>query len=68
MITIDRKQAEDLLGHSELVNSKLNQDKKELCITLKLSDGKTVLMKYNISNKIKSYFLKQIDGQLKPKR
>ncbi len=58
MKTIDRQQAEDLLVHYELVNSQLNQDKKELCITLKLSDGKKVLMKYNISNKIKSYFLK----------
>jgi hypothetical protein len=57
MKTIDRKQAEELLLKSKVSNSELNHNKKEICINLNLLDGKTVLIKYNISAKSKSYYL-----------
>lgn len=57
MKNINRQQAEELLLKFRVSNSELNHDKKEICINLNLSNDKTVLIKYNIPNKTKSYYL-----------
>lgn len=56
MESIDRTQVEDLLDKFKVSFTELNQDKNEICIILKLSNGKTVLMKYNIHDKTKRYY------------
>ena len=57
MIEISRDEAETLFLKHEVINSRLNQSKRELNIHMTLSDQSTCLIKYNLTTHTKSYFV-----------
>ncbi len=57
MKKITRKQAEQLLLNSDVINSKVEQNKNELRVSMSLAGNKSCLVKYDIKNHTKSYFL-----------
>ena len=57
MENIERSQAEKLLEKFNVCYSRLKQNSNDISIFLKLSNGKTILMKYNIQKKNKSFYL-----------
>ncbi len=57
MRKIDRTQAEDLILNSPVLNSKINQNKSELCLLFSLANGQFLQMNYKIPEGNKTYFL-----------
>lgn len=57
MKKITREQAEQLFEKENVINSKIEQDKNELCISMTLSNNKSCLIKFDIKSRQKSYFL-----------
>ena len=60
MEKISREEAEKLIQNSVIINSKLEQDKNQICVLMTLSDNKICLFKYDIQKGEKSYFLKNL--------
>lgn len=57
MNQLSREKAEKLIEDKNVVSSKIKQDKTELCVYLKLTDGRSCLVKYDKLKKTKKYFL-----------
>ncbi len=57
MKKITREQAEQLFLSSDVINSKVEQNKDELRVSMSLTGNKSCLIKYNITNHTKTYFL-----------
>jgi len=58
MDQLSREKAEQLITDENVKHTKLEQDKKELRVFMELTDGRICLVKYNKSNKSKTYFIK----------
>ena len=59
MEKISRKTAEQIFEKKSVSESKLYQDNNEIRITLKLANDKTMIYKFDLKNKVKTYFLEQ---------
>lgn len=59
MDQLSREKAELLLEKEVVVNTKIEQDKKEMRIFIELADGKFFLVKYDLHAKSKTYFFEQ---------
>jgi len=57
MIQISREEAEKLFLESEVINTKIQQDKNELRVIMTLSDNQTCHVSYNFKSKEKTYLL-----------
>lgn len=57
MKKINRKQAEILISHTGLKDSQSKQVENDLCVKLILTDGQVLMMRYDVRNKAKRYFL-----------
>lgn len=57
MQKINRTEIEKLLFDFEVVDTKVDQDKKELCILTTLSNRDSFLVKYDLKTRRKSYFI-----------
>jgi hypothetical protein len=57
MIKISREQAEKLFLDSEVIDTRIQQDKNELRVIMKLSDNQTCHVSYNFKSKEKTYLL-----------
>ncbi|MFH1941472.1 MAG: hypothetical protein ABIL68_05155 [bacterium] len=57
MTQITRHEAESLLISKKVVSSNVEQDTKEMRIFLTLSDDSNFLLKYDLQDHEKSYFL-----------
>ena len=53
---MSRESAERLLEKQVVVNTKVEQDKKEMRIFIELADGNYFLVKYDLLSKNKTYF------------
>jgi len=58
MDQLSREKAEQLITDENVKHTKLEQDTKELRVSMELTDGRTCLVIYNKSDKTKTYFLK----------
>ena len=58
MKKITREQAEVLFQKSDVITTNVKQDKNELRVSMILSGNKSCLVKYNVKNQTKTYFLK----------
>jgi len=58
MNQLSREKAEKLIEDKNVVSTKIEQDKNELRVYLKLADGKSCLVKYDKLDKTKKYYLK----------
>ena len=56
MDQMSRESAERLLEKQVVVNTKVEQDKKEMRIFIELADGNYFLVKYDLLSKNKTYF------------
>lgn len=59
MDQLSREKAELLLEKEVVVNTKIEQDKKEMRIFIELADGNYFLVKYDLLAKSKSYFFEK---------
>jgi len=57
MIQISREEAEKLFLGSEVVTTKIQQDKNELRVIMTLSDNWTCHVSYNFKSREKTYLL-----------
>ena len=57
MRQITRHEAEILFLTAKVISSYIEQDKQEMRILMKLSDDRDFIVKYNIHDHVKSYFL-----------
>ena len=57
MQKINRAEIEKLLLNFEVLNTKIEQDKKELRILTTLSNQDRFLVKYDLTTRKKSYFM-----------
>ena len=57
MKKITREEAEQLFIVSNVLNTKVEQDKNELRVSMNLSDNKSCLIKFDVKNQQKTYFL-----------
>jgi hypothetical protein len=57
MIQISREEAEKLFLESEVVTTKIQQDKNELRVIMTLSDNRSCHVSYNFKNRKKTYLL-----------
>jgi len=55
---ITREQADQKFLDSEILHSDIEQDKKELRLFFRLNDHTTILVKYDVLKKCKSYYSK----------
>jgi hypothetical protein len=60
MKKITREQAEQLFLVSSVLNTKVEQDEKELRVSMNLSGNKSCLVKFDFKNQQKTYFLENI--------
>ena len=60
MQKISREQAEQLFIESNVLNTKVEQDDKELRVSMTLSGNKSCLIKFNVKNQQKTYFLETL--------
>lgn len=67
MKKISRERAESLFLDSEVINTRIKQDKNELCVIMTLNNHITCHVTYNFSNKKKSYLLQESENSLPPK-
>jgi len=58
MKKISREQAEQLLLDSKVIDTKIEQTKSELRVSMNLSGNKSCLIKYDVQTQKKSYFIK----------
>ena len=58
MEEITRNKAEELLLNIDVVKSRFQQNKKELCFCISLENRAMLLVKYNHRSKEKTYFIK----------
>jgi hypothetical protein len=56
---ISRKTAEQIFEKKSVSDSNFYQDNNEIRITLKLTNDKSIIYKYDLKNKVKTYFLEQ---------
>ena len=54
---ITRYEAEKLFFQSDVISTEIEQDDKALCVLLTLSDNNSCLVKYDLKNQEKSYFV-----------
>ena len=59
MKKISREIADRLIRKSQPVQSKIDQNAHELCVTFNLLNGMLLLVRYNRRNFKKTYFLKK---------
>ena len=57
MKKISREQAEKLFIEANVLNTKVEQDEKELRVSMTLSGNKSCLIKFDLKNQQKTYFL-----------
>ena len=57
MQKINREKIEKMLVDFDVVNTKVEQDKKELRILTTLSNRDSFLVKYDLKTRMKSYFV-----------
>lgn len=57
MQQVTRSKVEELIKRSDLVSTSVEQDKVEMRISLTLANNCSLLVKYNVLNKEKSYFM-----------
>ena len=57
MKKISRQQAEELFLKSDVLNTQIRQNKKELRVIMTLSSNKSCHVTYNFKNKEKTYHL-----------
>ena len=57
MKKITREEAEQLFIVSNVLNTKVEQDENELRVSMNLSDNKSCLIKFDVKNQQKTYFL-----------
>lgn len=60
MKKISREQAEQLFFVSNVLNTKVEQDENELRVSMTLSGNKSCLIKFDVKNQQKTYFLENI--------
>jgi hypothetical protein len=60
MKKITREQAEQLFLVSNVLNTNVEQDKKELRVSMTLSGNKSCLVKFDLIKQQKTYFLDNI--------
>ena len=59
MEEISRKTAEKIFEKKSVSDSKLYQDQNEIRLTFKLANDKIMIYKFDLKNKVKTYFLEQ---------
>ena len=59
MKKITREQAEQLFLVSNVLNTKVEQDKNQLRVFMTLSDNKSCLVQFDLKNQQKNYFLEK---------
>jgi len=57
MNKLSREKLEQLMQDKSVVNTKIEENKKELRIYLEMADGQRFVVKYDRLNQSKSYFL-----------
>ena len=57
MNELSREKLEQLMQDKNVVNTKIEENKKELRIYLEMADGQRFVVKYDRINQSKSYFL-----------
>lgn len=57
MNKLSREKLEQLMQDKNVVNTKIEENKKELRIYLEMADGQRFVVKYDRVNQSKSYFL-----------
>ena len=60
MKQITRHQAEALFHTSQVITTNVIQNKKEMQVLMTLSDHRAFLLKYNLNDHVKSYFLEDV--------
>ena len=60
MKKISREQAEKLFEKEKVINTKVEQDKNELRISLNLSSNVSCLIKFDVKKQKKTYFINNI--------
>ena len=60
MKQISRNEAEAIFVTTKVVSTNVEQDKQEMRIFLTLADEKAFLVKYNLMDHHKSYFLEEV--------
>lgn len=60
MKQISRNEAEAIFLTTKVVSTNVEQDKQEMRIFLTLADEKAFLVKYNLMDHNKSYFLEEV--------
>ena len=60
MKKISREQAEKLFEKEKVINTKVEQDKNELRISLNLSSNVSCLIKFDVKKQKKTYFIDNI--------
>lgn len=62
MKQITRHEAESIFQKSRVVSSRVEQTKKEMNIFLSTANNCAFLIKYNLSDRKKSYFIQEATG------
>ena len=60
MKKISRERAEQLFIEANVINTKVEQDKNELRVSMTLSGNKSCLIKFDVKSQQKTYFLDSI--------
>ena len=61
MYKINRNRAEEIFSKSELINTKINRTKNNLCLIFDFSNGEHLQMNYKHPEGEKTYFLIEKD-------
>ena len=61
MKKISREQAEQLFESEKVINTKVEQDRNELRISMDLSGNLSCLIKFDVKKQKKTYYLDQIN-------
>ena len=59
MKKISRTEAETLFKTSEVVSTNIEQNKKEMCIFMEMANDFAFLIKYNLCDHQKTYYLQE---------
>lgn len=60
MKKISREQAEQIFIEENVLNTKVEQDENELRVSMTLSGNKSCLIKFDVKNQQKTYYLENI--------
>lgn len=65
MKKISREIADRLIRKSKPVQSNIDQNTRELCVTFNLLNGMLLLVRYNRRNLKKTYYIKEEDSAIR---